>query len=254
MEIGRSSTTLELDLAGDELNEALSSLRSTLDRAGELTRRAAQLAASSVPTDDGSVHALKLRVRFLERERHAMYELLTESERHRTQLIASYVATYQLHATLDPAEVQATIGEIATQVLGVDSFVLLLRSEGHGGFKVALAQGEAHALRGVHEGSPYVGADPLIEEVMARGEPVIDPIPGSAALAALPLVSQGILVGVLVVLKLLEHRAPLGPDDRELLELIGAHAAAALLASRAFAASERKLQTLQGLVELARGR
>jgi GAF domain-containing protein len=72
-------------------------------------------------------------------------------------------------------------------------------------------------------------------------------------LAALPLTSQGEVVGVLVVRKLLDHHRARLEDERELLDLLAAHAASALLAARAYAARDRKVRTLESLIRLARG-
>jgi hypothetical protein len=41
--------------------------------------------------------------------------------------------------------------------------------------------------------------------------------------------------------------------NRDLLDLLSAHAASAIFAARLYAAKERKVKSLQSLVELARG-
>jgi GAF domain-containing protein len=68
-----------------------------------------------------------------------------------------------------------------------------------------------------------------------------------------PLRIQSAIGGALVIFELLAHKPVLGPDDRDLLDLLSAHAAAALFAADLYAAKERKLKTLESLVELARG-
>ena len=75
----------------------------------------------------------------------------------------------------------------------------------------------------------------------------------SQALAAVPLRVQNDIVGALVVLKLLDHKPILRAEDRDLLDLLSAHAASALFAARLFATKDRKLRTLESLVKLARG-
>jgi GAF domain-containing protein len=55
-----------------------------------------------------------------------------------------------------------------------------------------------------------------------------------------------------VILKLLEHKSKLDEEDRELLDLLGAHAASALFASRVYSRAARKLRTLEGLIKLVR--
>ena len=80
----------------------------------------------------------------------------------------------------------------------------------------------------------------------------IGPLDGSAALACVPLTVQGATVGALVILKLFDHKAMLRPEDRDLLDLIAAHAASALFAARVYSATDRKLKTLESLVKLVR--
>jgi GAF domain-containing protein len=81
----------------------------------------------------------------------------------------------------------------------------------------------------------------------------LGPGPDSQALAAVPLRVQNEIVGALVVLKLLDHKPILRAEDRDLLDLLSAHAASALFAARLFAAKDRKLRTFESLVRLARG-
>ena len=59
-------------------------------------------------------------------------------------------------------------------------------------------------------------------------------------------------VGALVIVKLFTHKTSLDEDDRELLDLLGAHAASALFAARVYARAARKLRTLEGLIKLVK--
>ena len=68
--------------------------------------------------------------------------------------------------------------------------------------------------------------------------------------AAVPLRVQEAIVGVLVVLKLFDHKAILRAEDRDLLDLLAAHAASALFAARVYSNTDRKLRTLESLVQL----
>jgi GAF domain-containing protein len=161
-----------------------------------------------------------------------------------------YVATYQLHSTLDPDEVQQTIAEIASNLLGAKSFVLLLAREGEpaAGCDVALAEGVEGDARwqGVYRGGDEVIDATLADGVLRLGE-------AGELVAAVPLRVQQQVVGALVVLRLLDHKPILRPEDRDLLDLLSAHAASAIFAARLYAAKERKVKSLQSLVELARG-
>ena len=67
-----------------------------------------------------------------------------------------------------------------------------------------------------------------------------------------PLSVQGAVVGALVIHKLFEHKAMLRADDRDLLDLLAAHAASALFAARVYSATDRKLKTLESLIQLVK--
>ena len=74
----------------------------------------------------------------------------------------------------------------------------------------------------------------------------------NSSIAAVPLTMQGDVVGALAVLELLPHRPALGWEDRELLDLLAAHAASAMVGARVFQDTQRKLKTLEGLMSLLR--
>ncbi len=187
-----------------------------------------------------------------EAERRALSGRLDEVERQIGSLMALYVATYQLHASLDPLEVQSTIGEVALNLIGARQFVLLLRDEDRQEFEVASVQGDVDTTWA--QAARYAGGDPLIDRALADGQPRFGPMEGSNVLAAVPLRVQDVTMGVLVVLALAPHKAGFEKDQRELFELLGAHAASALFAAREYTNTARKLRTLEGLMALVKQR
>jgi hypothetical protein len=58
------------------------------------------------------------------------------------------------------------------------------------------------------------------------------------------------VVGALVLFKLVDHKPSLTMADKDLLDLLAAHAASALLAARVYTATDRRLRTLENLVKL----
>jgi GAF domain-containing protein len=194
--------------------------------------------------------SLEARVDALEQGEHDLTARLVAAEQHSSRLMSLYVATYQLHSTLDPADVERTIGEIAVNLLGAERYALLVRADGED-CDVAAAE-----LAGDEPGfanGRYVGGDPMIDATLADGQLRIAPCAGSRAAAVIPLSLQGTVVGAVALLDLLSHRPPIDGEDREIFDLVSAHAASALLAARAYATKDRKLRTLQSMVELMRG-
>ncbi|HVT61449.1 MAG TPA: GAF domain-containing protein [Thermoanaerobaculia bacterium] len=251
-----SPTATGLELAAE--------LRSALARAGELARcvelnlREAAAAASAAGGEApaGELAALERRLATAESDVKELASRLVESEHQGGRLMNLYVATYQLHATLDPAEVQATIAEIAINLLGAAQFVLLLRRDDGDGCEIAFVGGIDRVLGDAasrYAGEVYRGGDAMVDATLADGLMRFGPEDGSPALAAVPLRVQHDVVGALVLLKLLDHKPTLRAEDRDLLDLLSAHAASALFAARLFASKDRKLRTLESLVKLARG-
>jgi hypothetical protein len=194
--------------------------------------------------------------RDLEAALHDQNELtkqLVEAENLAGKLMSLYVATYQLHVSLDPIEVQTAIAEIAKDLLGASSFALLIKDEVEGGCEVALAHGVGTVSR--FRGTHYEGGDAMVDATLEDGVLRFEPDDGGAteSLAAVPLRVEEAIVGALVILKVLEHKqAPLS-EDRDILDLLAAHAASALFAARVYSKTDRKLRTLQSLVNLIRG-
>ena len=238
--------------------ELLNELRSTLDKATGLLRvleeNLRQVAEQQLTSTTGD-KALDLEKRLVRTEADVseLASQLAASEHQTSRLMNLYVATYQLHSTLEPSEVQRTIAEIAINLLGAERFVLLLRLEDSEGYEVAQRFGLAADADPLYGQNRYPGGDPMVDATLADGVLRLGPGEGSSALAAVPLRVQGEFVGAIVLLKLLGHKPALRGEDRELLDLLSAHAASALFAARVFASKDRKLRTLEGLVKLARG-
>lgn len=198
----------------------------------------------------GEFPAQEMRLVQAETERAELAVRLAEVEHQVGRLMTLYVATYQLHATLDPADVQSTIAEIAVNMLGAEQFALLLRDEEKDQLEIRLQEGQIDASWS--KAAIYPGGDPLIDASLIDGVLRFGPVEGSPVLVAVPLRVQDVTVGALVITKLLDHKGKLEEEDRELLDLLGAHAASALFASRVYARAARKLRTLEGLIKLVR--
>lgn len=225
----------------------------TVRRAQELLRDAqsALEEASRVVGQEqtgGSLDGVQARLAVVESERQVLSDRLKELERQVGRMMTLYVATYQLHATLDPVEVQATIAEITINLIGAEQFVLILRDEDDKGYQVRLNEGDAAVpwARSLH----YKGGDPLIDAALTDGGLRFGPMQGSPVLAVVPLRVQDVSIGALAILKLLSQKPALVKEDRDLLDLLGAHAASAIFASRMYTKTARKLRTLEGLMKL----
>ena len=222
---GRAS---EPDADPRELDQALDRVRSLVrDRAAEQ----------------------EARITSLEQDLRDTEQLLMAAEQQAARLASLYAAAYQLHS-LDPLEVQAAIGEIAVDLLGARRSVLLMTKE-PGVHDVVELPADARAPAPFDRGT-YTGGDPMVDAAIADGCPRTTRIGTSPAVAVVPFTMQANVVGALVMLELVPHKSALGWQDRELIDLLIAHAASALLGARVFHDTQRKLKTLESVVGLLR--
>lgn len=218
-------------------------LHSTLERARELLK-IVELRAPGAPAD------LECRLSEAEIDRQRLSTQLVEVEQQRERLMALYVATFQLHTSLKPAEVETAIAEITVNLLGAEKFVLLLRREGP--CEVVFLEGFTANEPSPYANGEYAGGDPAVDATLHDGVMRLGSLQGSNALAVVPLTVHGATVGALVLYKLLSHKPSLRPEDRELLDLLAAHAASALFSARLFAITNRKLRTLEEMIRFVR--
>lgn len=220
---------------------------SPLGRAARLLEEAQRLVNGASQESDGRHRELSRRIQDLEANLAEMEELLGRTKRQASQLINLYVATYQLHASLETSDVCAAIADIAVNLLGAQRFTVWLKDDA-GGLWPAPEGADAES-----GSQPYVGGDSLVDACLAQNSPQFGPVEGSDAMVALPFVRNGQAVGVLVVHAFLSHKAGLDASDHELLDMMGAHAASALIAARAFYINQRKLNAYEGLLGFLRG-
>lgn len=197
------------------------------------------------------VTELDARITTLETDLAATEELLNAAERQSARLATLYAAAYQLHS-LDPSEITAALAEIAVDLLGARRCLLLMSSTDRPGIYdvVELVQGSIG--QAPFTSNHYSGGHRLVDDCLADGQMWLGPDPSAPISAAVPLTLQGDVVGALVVLELLPQKKFLQLEDRELLDLLAAHAASALVGARVFQETQRKLRTLEGLVALLR--
>jgi hypothetical protein len=254
--------------------EALGQLRALLGEAHQLAEvlqsRAARLATlhpeelagaageASAGGEAGRVEHLERKLASAQADQEELTAQLVEAENLAGKLMSLYVATFQLHVSLDPVEVQNAIAEIAKDLLGASSFALLIKDDQEGGCEVAFAQGVPEGSR--FQGAHYRGGDPVVDATLADGVLRMEPDGRAAAggerasevLAAVPLRVEDVTVGALVIREVLAHKSTPLSADRDILDLLAAHAASALFAARVYSKTDRKLRTLQSLVNLIR--
>ncbi|MBW2424068.1 MAG: GAF domain-containing protein [Deltaproteobacteria bacterium] len=193
------------------------------------------------------------QLRSVEEENRHFAERCVEVEEADNNLANLYVASYQLHTTLDPGEVIKVVLEIVINLIGAEVFAVYLWEQEREVLEPVAAEGESvRAFPSVRLGDGFVG-----ESVSCGGVAVREPTrPGDGAkrgeepLVSIPLRVDDQVIGAIVIYGLLQHKDAFSVLDHELFTLLAGHASTAILASRLYAQSERKLNTIQGFIDL----
>lgn len=220
---------------------------------------------SNATGDESLVKELLEKVRRLEEEREHLVQRFAEVEAENkdfasryiqvetenNSLMSIYVASYQLHSTLDFSEVLQIITEIILNFVGAEVFAIALIDEASGLFHPLVAEGvdkDALSRVSLKEG--------IIGEVMAKGEAhfVTDigamTVETAAPGICIPLKIKDKIIGTILVYKFLPQKTHIAHVDHELFTLLAGHAATAIFSAKLYTDSRRKLNTIQGLIDL----
>jgi transcriptional regulator with GAF, ATPase, and Fis domain len=195
------------------------------------------------------------RFREVEEENKDFANRYIEIEEQNNNLANLYVASYQLHSTLDFREVIQIVQEIVINLIGAESFAILLLDEKTNELKTIASEGE-DVMPGLSGISCRLG-DGVIGSVARTGESyyINQDIDGGKVtlekpLAAVPLKIKEHVIGVVVIYRLLQQKDAFTAVDYELFSLLAAHAATAIFSSKLYSQSERKLNTIQSFLDL----
>lgn len=174
----------------------------------------------------------------------------SEIEEELANLANLYVASYQLHASLEPRSVLQTIKDLLAQFIGAEAFAVYLHIHEADGLVLV-------ASEGVHEGelSTVRPSQGVLGEVFSSGQVRLrdgDPRLGTleAPVAVIPLRLREQVVGLLVVFRTLEQKHAFIQVDHELMKLLGAQAITALLAAKLFSSQDSNRSPLSSLSDL----
>ncbi len=208
----------------------------------------AQISALEVENQD-----MLERLRAVEAENKQFAGRYIEIEEENNNLANLYVASYQLHSTLDPSEVLKVILEIVINLIGAEQFCIYVVDEKEAVLEPVAAEGEPiSAFPRIRMGAGFVGSSVESGDV-ATGDPNGAGDPPAARqdpVVCIPLRVQEEPVGAIAIHSLLQQKDGFSPLDHELFTLLAGHAATAIFASRLHAQSERKLNTIQGFIDL----
>ncbi len=203
------------------------------------------LAAEASTPSNGSGNGSGRPAADLEHENREFARRCVQLEEHSANLANLYAATYQLHATLEPDAVINCIVEIAVNLIGAAEFALYLLEEPRCDFALRVREGEL-APEITHLPEPVY---PLEQAAVREKRTLFAVEKQEGPICCVPLLHEEKLVGLLSIYALLSHKAAFTPLDRELLELLSGQAAVALVSSQSHASIDRKLKTVQRVMD-----
>lgn len=245
--------TEELIRENQELRQDLLELQT------ENARLRAQIAS------DNAIRDLLSTVETLEKERKSLLthseelkrttqtheDRYTQLEQELNDLASLYVASNQLNGTLALRRVVRHIQELLEQLIGAKTFVIYVMQENRTLVPIASQGLDEASLVPLKSGEGRVGESVLTGLVYMQPDATVA---GSIAepLAAIPLIADGHVVGVIGVIQLLEQKRGWASVDEELFKLLGAQASTALIAASLYTVEEGPLAALSDIQEKLR--
>ena len=152
-------------------------------------------------------------------------EVETENDR----LAALYVASDQLHSTLDLAEVLKIIIEITLNLIGAERIAIFVLDEGTGQLEAVVAEGlTLESLPRATRGGVDPGGGALRSALESGAIVCRDPEPTRVSqepLVAIPMRVLDRPIGVIAIYRFLSHKDGISLLDRELFTLLAGAAA-----------------------------
>jgi nitrate/nitrite-specific signal transduction histidine kinase len=206
------------------------------------------------------------RIKMLEQELNSLLERYTKTEEENKDFAAKYVeveaennnlanlyvASYQLHSTLDFNEVLRIVIEIIINLIGAEKFAILLMDEKTNEIIPVAAEGislieipkvkigEGNIGKVAKEGESYFSENISEATAIDMAKPIV----------CIPLKIKEHVIGVIVIYVLFTQKNSFSNIDYELFNLLAGHAATAIFSSKLYTQSERKLSTIQGFLDL----
>jgi transcriptional regulator with GAF, ATPase, and Fis domain len=195
---------------------------------------------------------LEARLSEVEAENIDFAQRYIDVEEQNNNLANLYVASFQLHSTLDYQEVLQIILEIIINLIGGEVFAIYLLDEKAKTLNPEASEGVSISeIPQVSLGEGVIGQTVLANESYFNDNPSEDLKELYAdPLVCIPLTIQDDVIGTLAIFRLLQQKVTFAPVDFELFTLLAGHAATAIFSSRLFTESKRKLSTYQGFLDL----
>jgi hypothetical protein len=169
-------------------------------------------------------------------------------EQYNTALSNVYVASTQLHSTLDFTEVVKTAAEILWNLVAAPVFAIFLVDEKTGDLMLVGGEG----VEGRFPNDRLHEPAGMVAESLAEGVSLfIDGVVSGDPLACVPLKIEGRgVVGMITIYEIEEHKGGLSDLDKELFDLLASQTATAMTSSRVYSETVKRLKSMESFVNL----
>ncbi|MDH4230613.1 MAG: GAF domain-containing protein [Nitrospirota bacterium] len=242
--------TKELLKENEKLRYRIVELEGSIEKSVDNART--KLYENRIKLLEDELESLKDKFRKVAEENKDFASKYLEVEEENNNLANLYVASYQLHSTLDFSEVLRIVLEIVINLIGAEKFAIMLiddktnelvpvTTEGIDMTEVPkVVIGSGTIGRVAREAESYFAEDLTGVREYNPFEPIV----------CIPLKIKEHVIGVIAIFKLLTQKAGFTNVDYELFNLLAGHAATAIFSSRLYTQSERKLTTIQSFLDL----
>ncbi|HEY4642314.1 MAG TPA: GAF domain-containing protein [Thermoanaerobaculia bacterium] len=187
----------------------------------------------SLLDENNRLHGLLADIQEESRRTSARY---VEVEQQNTNLANLYVASYQLHGTLDRQRVLDAIKEIIINLIGSEQLAIWEVDRENEQLKLADSFGidtKAWSSIPLDLHSGIIGLVTVTGERFVNGQSAMQPMgPEEGLTACIPLKLDDRVIGAIGIWSLLAQKEKLEPVDFELFDLIASHGATALFCTQ----------------------
>ena len=172
----------------------------------------------------------------IQEESRRASERYVEVEQQNTNLANLYVASYQLHGTLDRQRILDAMKEIIINLIGSEELAIWELDAEHEELKLAASFGideDAWGAVPLDLNAGIVGLVTVTGERFIAGQSPLLPAGREAGLnACIPLKLDDRVIGAIGIFSLLAQKEGLEPVDLEMFDLLATHGATALYCTR----------------------
>ncbi len=249
--------THELLKENERLRYRVVQLEGTNKRVDHESNRQLNILEERVRTLEEENKRLIDRYKQVEEENKDFATRYIDVETENNNLANLYVASYQLHSTLDFNESLKIILEIVMNLIGAEEFSIMMLDEKTNELAIVAQEGMGPEARArIKLGEGVIGEAAKAGESYYRAGDPTDPagVDYLHPIVVIPLKIKEHVIGVITIYKLLIQKQAFSNVDYELFSMLAGHAATALFSSKLYSQSERKLSTIQNFLDLLKER